>query len=201
MLTGGCGSCPRTRRSAARTAAANAAAHLNCLMRLMKPSQPENPAGWTDRSRRLRPGLVLNRRTERGGRQPLLLRSRRNCPFPSCRMNSGIASEGFAICQDDPGSGVISGFSGGIGLHPYQLSQGVKGCHTSRSSALRAPLPAGRRHQNRITNTSSPRWRGRKSPGPRFANAWLSTHADSDFVCQSSQAQSSPVRRRRKPFG
>jgi hypothetical protein len=29
-------------------------------------------------------------------------------------MTSGIASGGFAICQDDPGSGVISGFSGGI---------------------------------------------------------------------------------------
>jgi hypothetical protein len=34
----------------------------------------------------------------------------------SCPMTWGIASGGFAICQDDSGSGVISGFSGGIDL-------------------------------------------------------------------------------------
>src|SRR3954452_22354786 len=62
-----------------------------------------------------------------GGRPPAILRKPRKCPFPSCRLNTEIASEGFVICQDPPGPVLISGLSGRIGVDPCQLSQAVKG--------------------------------------------------------------------------
>jgi hypothetical protein len=46
-------------------------------------------------------------------------------------MNSGIASEGFVICGDHPGSGVIPGFSGRTGQDP---AEGPR-------AAIQAPRP------------------------------------------------------------
>src|SRR5437868_6520218 len=56
----------------------------------------------------------------------------------------GIASGGFAICQDDPGSGVISGFSGGID----------PGC--SRSQPLNDPAATAPAEQQPVVQPVGP---------------------------------------------
>ncbi len=80
----------------------------------------------------LPPGLMLIRRTQQANAWHVLSVAKGFAPAnPSCRMNSGIASEGFVICGDHPGSGVIPGFSGRTGQN---LAEGPR-------AAIQAPRP------------------------------------------------------------